>query len=310
MGEQRLALVYGATGAQGGSVAAALLATGRWRVRAATRDPRSAAARALATAGAEVVRADLAEGDSLRLASAGASAVFLATNFWQLGAAEYELSRSAVRAALAAGAGHVVFSSLPESTRRSGGRLSLPHHDGKARLAAELAAAGAPVTFVQLTTYYQNWPARRLRRTGGGLTATFPYGDRPLASASVDDLGGVVTALLEGGAGWHGRTVEVVGDVLAPAEYARILSRVLGIPVSYVDVPAAEFRALPFPHAAEIADMFEFERDFMAAGRAAARERTYELYPKTQDFESWARQNTHRFARLPEEQPDHGNTGD
>ncbi|WP_157249863.1 NmrA family NAD(P)-binding protein [Nonomuraea typhae] len=62
-------LVTGATGNQGGAVADALLEEpGHWRVRALTRDPGSAAARALAARGAEVVGGDLADAASLRAA--------------------------------------------------------------------------------------------------------------------------------------------------------------------------------------------------------------------------------------------------
>lgn len=50
MDTDRLVVVFGATGRQGGAVARHLLAGG-WRVRAVTRDPGSVAARALAEAG-------------------------------------------------------------------------------------------------------------------------------------------------------------------------------------------------------------------------------------------------------------------
>ena len=55
---EKLFLVTGATGRQGGAVARHLLKRGH-RVRALTRDPSKSAARALAGMGAEVVRGDL-----------------------------------------------------------------------------------------------------------------------------------------------------------------------------------------------------------------------------------------------------------
>jgi nucleoside-diphosphate-sugar epimerase len=51
-------LVFGATGQQGGAVAAHLLADG-WQVRAFTRNPSGKAARALAEAGAQLVSGDM-----------------------------------------------------------------------------------------------------------------------------------------------------------------------------------------------------------------------------------------------------------
>ena len=59
MAEERLVVVTGATGRQGGAVVRHLLADG-WRVRAVTRSPGSAAARELARrGGVEVVQADM-----------------------------------------------------------------------------------------------------------------------------------------------------------------------------------------------------------------------------------------------------------
>lgn len=50
--------VMGATGAQGGSVVDALLKAGKWKVRALTRDPKSARCDALREKGVEVVKAN------------------------------------------------------------------------------------------------------------------------------------------------------------------------------------------------------------------------------------------------------------
>ncbi len=58
---KKIITVFGATGAQGGGLARAILADpkGEFAVRAVTRKPDSDSARAFATAGADVVAADL-----------------------------------------------------------------------------------------------------------------------------------------------------------------------------------------------------------------------------------------------------------
>lgn len=71
----RPVLVTGATGKQGGAVVQALLKAGR-AVRAATRDPQSAAGQALAAQGVEVVKGDWGDSASLDAALAGADGVF------------------------------------------------------------------------------------------------------------------------------------------------------------------------------------------------------------------------------------------
>src|SRR5688500_20008251 len=77
--------VFGATGAQGGGLARAILADPqrRFRLRAVTRKPDSPVARQLAQAGAEVVTADLDDAPSVHRAMAGAHGAFCVTNFWE-----------------------------------------------------------------------------------------------------------------------------------------------------------------------------------------------------------------------------------
>lgn len=56
--ESKLLTVIGATGIQGGSVIAAALKSGDWRIRGVTRNVNSDASKALASKGVEMVLAD------------------------------------------------------------------------------------------------------------------------------------------------------------------------------------------------------------------------------------------------------------
>ena len=78
-------LVVGATGAQGGSVAHHLLASGKYQVRCLTRHPDSSSAMALARLGATIVRGDLNDPAGLRSMLRDCDAVFGVTNFWEHG---------------------------------------------------------------------------------------------------------------------------------------------------------------------------------------------------------------------------------
>ena len=84
MADKKIIAVVGATGAQGGGLARAILAdpNGGFALRAITRDTSKDKAKALAAAGAEVVSADLDNVESLKKAFAGAHGVFGITNFW------------------------------------------------------------------------------------------------------------------------------------------------------------------------------------------------------------------------------------
>lgn len=82
MSPPKLVTVYGATGAQGGSVVRSLLKnkSGAFRVRGITRNPDSDSAKALAAQGVEVVKADGTKADEIERAFAGSWAVFANTN--------------------------------------------------------------------------------------------------------------------------------------------------------------------------------------------------------------------------------------
>jgi uncharacterized protein YbjT (DUF2867 family) len=78
-GNDRVIVVTGATGRQGGAVVRQLLDEG-YRVRGVTRSPDSKRARKLAALGADMVRADMASPDDMRRACAGAHGVFSVQN--------------------------------------------------------------------------------------------------------------------------------------------------------------------------------------------------------------------------------------
>src|SRR5689334_3732387 len=84
MTQKHLVLVTGATGKQGGAVAAALLARGH-KVRALTRNLGSAAAKALAAQGAEVVVGNFEDRDSIVAAARGTDSAYLMGNFYEAG---------------------------------------------------------------------------------------------------------------------------------------------------------------------------------------------------------------------------------
>src|SRR5947207_7680796 len=79
---KQIITVVGGTGAQGGVVVDALLASGQYAVRVVTRNPASTSAATLEKRGVQVVKGDLLEPSSLRAAFEGAHGAFLVTNFW------------------------------------------------------------------------------------------------------------------------------------------------------------------------------------------------------------------------------------
>src|SRR5262245_20620256 len=114
-------LVAGATGRLGGPLADSLMKRGH-RVRALTRNPGAAAADRLRRRGAHIVAGDLDDPPSLRHAAAGADTVFvLSTPHRGTGpAAEARQAITLADAAVAAGAGYLVYASAAGPVPRCG----------------------------------------------------------------------------------------------------------------------------------------------------------------------------------------------
>ena len=309
MSEQQIIAVAGATGAQGGGAARAILADPehRFTVRALTRDPESAAAKALVELGAEVVRADFYDEPSVLAALEGAHGAFFVTNFWAHGSAEQELEEIGVlaRSAKAAGVQHVVWSTL-EDTRVLlpiddarmpvlQGSYNVPHFDAKAEGNEIFAAAGVPTTFLNTTFFYQGFLQDLAPRRGedGVLTLTLPFEDgKLLAGVDVNDIGRTALAILAAGDAHIGETIGLAGDHLTGAQYAEHLAEVIGEPVRFQSVPYDVFRELPMPIAEEIANMFQYYGDFDAEFTGARDlDRLRRLNPQLKDFKTWARDN-------------------
>ncbi len=296
MSEQRLVLVTGATGAQGGGVARHLLRSAKFRVRCLTRKANSAKAAELRQAGAELAEGDLEDSASLRAALDGCYGAFGVTNFWEHFGKEYAQGKNLVDAVKASDVQHFVFSTLPSSKSISGGTHEVPHFDMKARLEEYARELGIPSTFVHVAFYFENFltyfPPQK--QADGSYSFGFPQGDTALAGVAVEDVGGVVAAIFEKRAEMPGRTVGIAGDDLTGAEYADILSRTLGRTIRYNHIPREVYAAFGFPGAQELADMFDFNRLYIPERKAdVAASRS--LYPAMRTFETWAAANLERF---------------
>lgn len=273
--ERPVAVVIGATGAQGGSVARALLANGGYAVRAITRRPQSPAAQALRDAGAYVLPGDLSEKATLHDLMAGARAVFGVTNFWEHFAGEYVQGRNLIEVlANSTTLEHLVFSTQPFVLRATAGLLSVPQFDIKAQLEHEARDLGLPATFVHLSFYYENfqrlYPAHEAH--DGARVFTYPQGDAPLAAVSVDELGGVVSGILARRREYLGRTVAIAGDEQPMAAYAQSMTDALGRTFRFEDISARDFSALGFPGSEEVAAMFDYYKRFAPTRRNAIAE--------------------------------------
>lgn len=305
--------VLGATGAQGGGLARALLAQPRprFRLRALTRRPQAAAA--LAAAGAEVVAADLDDLPSLQRAFARVQAVFAVTNYWEhhSPARERQQARHIALAAHQAGVQHLVWSTLedtrqlspPEDTRLPllAGGYKVPHMDGKAECDVFFNELAVPTTFLRTSFYWENLlhPGMGpVRAADGVLELVLPIGQRLLPGISAADIGACAMALFTQGRAAIGQTVGVAGEHLGGAAMAATLAQVLGEPVRFRALPFAEMAGQGYPGAADLANMFQYKHDFNAACcglRPVAASAA--LHPGLLNFAAWARRHADALRR-------------
>src|SRR5690349_21354500 len=305
--------VFGATGAQGGGLVRALLGdTDRhFAVRAVTRKPDGAAARQLVEAGAQVVLADLDDGASVLRALEGAYGAFFVTSFWEHLSAEKELAQAHTFAAAAAQSGlrHAIWSTL-EDTREffpaDGSRMpvlqnrfNVPHFDAKGEAHRFFAQQRVPVTYLYTACYWENlihFGMGPQRQPDGSLAVTFPTGGARIPWIGVEDIGIAAHEIFLRGDALIYDSIGIAGDHLTGAELARHLADVLGEHVGYNAVSPEEFRAFGFDGAIELANMWQFKRDFEAAycGRRDLK-RARALHPGMADFATWLKAHKTRI---------------
>jgi uncharacterized protein YbjT (DUF2867 family) len=276
----RLILVTGATGQQGGASARHLLERG-FRVRALTRSPDGPAAQALRDRGAEVVQGDLDDRASLDRALAGTYGVLSVQNFWETGA-EREVAQGVrlADAAQAAGVEHFVYSSVGSAHRRTG----LSHFESKWQIEEHVRGSDLPYTILRPVWFMGNWEGPFLRPSILAGTLALPLDpDVNFQQIAVDDIGGVVTQVFERRDQWLGRELDIAGDERAVGDVVAAFSRVIGRPVAYQQVPWEDYRSAAGD---EYHDMFRWFQD---VGYDADIPKLRAEYPGLTSFEDYLR---------------------
>lgn len=311
--DKRIIAVVGATGAQGGGLVRAILDDkfSRFAVRALTRDPNSDKAKALSDAGAEVVAADVDDVKSLRQAFTGAHGAFCVTFFWAHMKPEKELAqaRNMAQAAKDAAVHHVIWSTL-EDTRKFVplsddrmptlmGKYKVPHFDAKGEADQIFRDLEVPTTFLLASFYWDNFIHFGMgpkKGPDGKLAISLPMGKKKLAGIAAEDIGKVAYAIFERGDEMIGKTVGIAGGHQTGAQLAKSFTKALGREVAYNEMEPAAYRALGFPGADDLGNMFQFYSDFeQDCCDMRNISETKSLNPELQTFDRWLAQNKSRI---------------
>ncbi|TKC34016.1 hypothetical protein EI555_000076, partial [Monodon monoceros] len=297
MADKKLVVVFGATGAQGGSVARTLLEDGTFRVRVVTRDPGQRAAKKLRLQGAEVVQGDQDDEASMELALIGAHATFIVTNYWENCSQEQEVKQGKLLADLAKRLGlhYVVYSGLENIKKLTAGRLAAGHFDGKGEVEEYFRDIGVPMTSVRLPCYFENLLSCFLPQKapdGKSYLLSLPMGDVPMDGMSVSDLGPVVLSLLKMPEDYIDQNIGLSTCRHTVEEYAALLSRHTRKTVRDAKISPEDYEKLGFPGAEDLANMFRF----YALKPDRNIELSLRLNPKARTLDQWLEQHKGDFA--------------
>lgn len=313
MATKKIIVIFGATGAQGGGLARAILhdSNSEFAVRAITRDPSSDKAKDLLRLGAEVVAADIDDAESMKQVLDGAYGAYCVTFFWAHLSPEKELAeaKSMAEATKAAGLKHVIWSTL-EDTRKwvplndnrmptLMGKYKVPHFDAKGEANSFFTEAGVPTTFLLPSFYWENliyFGAGPKRGADGKLAITFPMGDKKLSGIASEDIGKCAYGIFKKGVTMVGKTIGVAGDEPTCQQMAEKLTKALGQEIVYNEVTPEVYRSFGFPGADDLGNMFQFYRDFEeVCTKTRDIKFSKQLNPSIQSFDQWLAENDQKI---------------
>lgn len=314
MVQKKVIAILGATGAQGGGLAKAILSdkNSEFSVRALTRDAQSEKAKALAAMGAEIIEGDIDSDESLKKFLQGAYGAFFVTFFWAHFSAEKETgeAKRLAEAAKEAGVQHVIWSTL-EDTRKYvpldddrmptlHGKYKVPHFDGKGEGDHFFVEAGVPVTFLRASFYWDNFiyfGAGPKKGPDGKLYLTLPLDDKKMAGIASEDIGKAAYGIFKAGKEMIGNIVGVAGEHLTGKEMAGAMSKAIGQEVIFNNVTPETYRGFGFPGADDLGNMFQFYRDFDDVCNSIRDvNNSRKLNPELKSFDDWLKGNASKIA--------------
>ncbi|KAK3902311.1 hypothetical protein C8A05DRAFT_44249 [Staphylotrichum tortipilum] len=259
--------ILGATGAQGTGVARTFLSNPLFHVRAVTRNPSSAAAQALSSLGAELVKADLNDPSTLPRALAGSHVIYGVTDFFEPfaryksaeKAMEVEVGQGVNLARAAAGVEgleHFIWSTLPDGRGLSEGRVTVPHFEGKNRVERYIKEKDPGLlektTFLWVAWYHDNYRFPMFTPvwvpSAGKFVQLGNYeGEVPISTIGDvrANVGRFVEKVVEQpGKTQGGRVVFASSEVRTAREMLGTWARVKGVEAQFVRVSGEAFREL------------------------------------------------------------------
>ena len=278
----KIVLITGATGRQGGAVVRHMLSKG-WRLRALTRNCNSHSADRLAGQGVELALGDLDEPASIERAMTGVYGVYSVQDFWTAGARrEVQQGKNVADAAKKAGVEHFVYSSVGGAERNSG----IDHWETKWEIEKHIRKLGLPATILRPVAFMENYYIEQVEISilKGKLIDPI-RADKPYQTIATEDVGAFAALAFERAKEFMGLELEIAGSELTNPETAETFSRVLGKPVKFQQLP------MPLVRVVLGKELYQMFRWFNQEGFRADIKELRRCYPELhlQTLEEWLR---------------------
>jgi uncharacterized protein YbjT (DUF2867 family) len=274
---QRKILVIGATGQQGGSLARLLLQK-KHKVYALTRNAQSPAAQDLRNKGANIVKGDLDDPDSLERAVKDVESIFLMGTPFEDGT-EGETRKGKLMADIAKGnkIQHLVYSSVANADKNTG----ISHFESKYKVEQHIKNLGIPYTIIGPTFFMENLLGPGLEQ---GQLALPLSSSSILQQSALRNIAEFSALALEYRKPFLGKRIDIASDELTGEYAAEILSNVLGYKIKYVPIPLEQV----YQANEDMARMYEW---YEKAGTGIDISALHQEYPEVNwlTFKDWAR---------------------
>jgi uncharacterized protein YbjT (DUF2867 family) len=282
--QDRIVLVAGATGRQGGAVVRHMLPKG-WRLRALTRNPKSYAARQLAEKGVELAEGDMDDPASLERAARGVYGIYSVQDFWTVGARrEVQQGKNLADVAKKAGVEHFVYSSVGGAERNTG----ITHWETKWVVEKHVRSLNLPVTILRPASFMETYHITEVEiGLLKGKLADPIRGDKPYQTIATDDIGAFAALAFERPKDFIGLDLEIAGSELTNIDAAKVFSRVLNRPVKFQKLP------LPIVRLVLGKEFYEMFHWFNSKGYQANIPELRRRYPEVRlhSLEDWLRED-------------------
>ena len=282
--QDRIVLVAGATGRQGGAVVRHMLPKS-WRLRALTRNPKSYAARQLAEKGVELAEGDMDDPASLDRAARGVYGIYSVQDFWTMGARrEVQQGKNLADVAKKAGVEHFVYSSVGGAERNTG----ITHWETKWVVEKHVRSLNLPVTILRPASFMETYHITEVEiGLLKGKLADPIRGDKPYQTIATDDIGAFAALAFERPKDFIGLDLEIAGSELTNIDAAKVFSRVLNRPVKFQKLP------LPIVRLVLGKEFYEMFHWFNSKGYQADIPELRRRYPEVRlhSLEDWLRED-------------------